>query len=120
MPILDVELVGEVPPRVRQNLAQRIADAAAGVLASRPRGTWVVVRFLDSAAYAENDGASGVTPVFVRVLQYAPPSGDALAAEAARLTRVVAEACERNPGEVHLLYEPAARGRISFGGELRT
>jgi phenylpyruvate tautomerase PptA (4-oxalocrotonate tautomerase family) len=121
MPILDVEVVGDVPPMVREGLAQRLADAAGEALASRPQGTWVKLRFLDPPAYAENGGAAGgVRPVFVRVLQHTPPSGEARAEEAARLTRAVARACGREPEHVHLLYEAAARGRIAFGGELRT
>jgi hypothetical protein len=120
VPILDVQLIGPVPDAARAGLSQRLADAAGMALASRPQGTWVTVRIVDGDDYAENGGApAGAAPVLVRVLQYAPPRGEALAAEVGRLTRAVAEACGRAAENVHLVYEPPAQGRIAFGGELR-
>lgn len=56
MPILDVQLIGAVPRDLRAGLAQRIADAAAEVLRSRPQGTWVKLHFIATDAYAENAG----------------------------------------------------------------
>ena len=43
MPVLEVRVVGELAGGLDDGLAQRIADAAAEVLGSRPRGTWVAV-----------------------------------------------------------------------------
>ena len=44
---------------------------------------------------------------------------DALAAGVRRLTGAIAAACGRPEENVHLVYEPPAKGRIAFGGELR-
>ena len=122
MPILDVELVGPVPERVRSGLARRIADGAGEALGSRPQGTWVKLRFLPVEAYAENAGGppAGAQPVLVSVLQAEPPRGDELSEQASRLTAAIAEACSRPHENVHIVFEPPAAGRISFGGRLRS
>ena len=57
--------------------------------------------------------------MIVSVLQADLPEGPALEEQAARLTRAIALACDRPPENVHLIYEPPARGRIAFGGRLR-
>ncbi len=120
MPIVDVEIVGAPEARLRDGLARRIADAAGEVLRSRPGGTWVRLRYLDAAHYAENGGApEGVRPVLVSVLQAVVPDGDALSEQAARLASAVAEACGRPVENVHVVFEPPAAGRIAFGGKLR-
>ena len=116
MPILDIELVGPVPDDVRRGLARRIADAAGSALNAEPGGTWVKLRWVPEEDYAESGGAPpGVRPVFVSVLAGSPPEGDARAEQIRRLTRAVAEACGRPPANTHVVYEPAARGRIAFG-----
>jgi len=61
MPILDVEIVADEPPAA--GLAQRLADAAAEVLAAPPSTLWVKLRHLDPAMYAEN-AAHAPHPVF--------------------------------------------------------
>ena len=118
MPILDVEIVGDLPEATRHGLARKLADAAGTVLHSRPQGTWVKVRFLPDDSYAENAGGpeAGVAPVFVRVLERELAAGDALAAEIDELTRAVAAVCGRDAGNVHLIYEPPGAGRVAFGG----
>jgi phenylpyruvate tautomerase PptA (4-oxalocrotonate tautomerase family) len=120
MPVLDVELIGPVPDDVRRGLAQRIADAAGPVLNAPPGGAWVKLRFVAGEDYAESGGPlpPGVQPVFVSVLAGSPPEGDARAEQVRRLTRAVAEACGRPAANTHVVYEPAARGRIAFGGQM--
>ena len=122
MPILDIEIVGPLPLEVKEGLATRIADAAGEALSSRPNGTWVKLRFLPISEYAENAGGppEGVLPVIVRVLEADLPSSEALAKRARDLTNAVALACSRPAENVHLIYEPAARGRVVFGGQLRS
>jgi len=120
MPILDVELVGPVSDAIRSGLALRIADAAGRVFGSPTGSTWVKLRVLPAADYAENGGLpEGVLPVFVSVLRRELPQRDEMAREAALLCTAVAQACGRAPESVHVLYEPAAAGRIAFGGRLR-
>ena len=114
MPILDVDIVGAAD----LDLAQKIADAAGQVFHTPAGETWVRLRSPD--AYAESGGTlpEGVRPVFVSVLKAQPPTGEALALEVSALTEAVAHACGRPPENVHVLYEPAAQGRLAFGGSL--
>ena len=119
MPILEVEIVLKPGELLTTDIAARIADVAGEALASRPRGTWVKVRALDSALYAENGGGSSldVFPVFVSVLKSAIDT-EKLKDEANRLAESIAGVCNRPRENVHILYEPEARGRIAFGGNL--
>lgn len=118
MPILEVRAVGELDVAA-PGVAQRIADAAAGVLGSPPGGTWVTVDSIPPGSYAENGGAEpGVAPVFVRVLLRGGPPRERLAEQLAALTRAVAVCCGRPEENVHIVYEPAAAGRVAFGGRL--
>ena len=120
MPILDIEIVGEPRLVFRRDLTERIAEAAATALQSRPRGTWVKLRVITPDDYAENEMARSETvrPVFVRVLLADPPDGEQLHSQSRALARAIGAACERAPEHVHIIYEPPARGRIAFGGEL--
>jgi len=114
MPILDVEIVADEPPAA--GLAQRLADAAAEVLAAPPSTLWVKLRHLDPAMYAEN-AAHAPHPVFVSVLKRAIPTSGA-ADEHARLAAALARTIGVPVGQLHITYEPAAAGRQSFGGRL--
>lgn len=118
MPIVDVEIVhedGELPP----TLPLRLADAVAKVLGSRPQGTWVKLRGLPSQHYAENGGGSEtLLPVFVSIMQGKAPSADKRKEQSLALATVIAEVCERQTENVHILFEPQGAGRVAFGGEL--
>jgi phenylpyruvate tautomerase PptA (4-oxalocrotonate tautomerase family) len=119
MPVLEVRVVGELAGGLDDGLAQRIADAAAEVLGSRPRGTWVTVDMVAAERYGENGGVeAGVAPVFVRVLLRDGPPGADAAERVAALTGAVAGCCGRAPENVHIIFEPAAAGRVAFGGRL--
>lgn len=121
MPILDVELVqGDGAPPLPAALSQSLADAAGRTFGSAPGRTWVRLRTLAAAQYAENEAtlAAGELPVFVTVLHAQPPRGDALAAEVAALTRALAACLGRAPDRVHLQYAPPGAGRLAFGGKL--
>jgi phenylpyruvate tautomerase PptA (4-oxalocrotonate tautomerase family) len=119
MPILEVEIVLKPGEVLTTDIAARIADVAGEVLASRPRGTWVKVKALDSALYAENGSGSSldVFPVFVSVLK-SSIDADQLKEEASRLAESIAGVCNRPKENVHIIYEPEARGRVAFGGNL--
>jgi phenylpyruvate tautomerase PptA (4-oxalocrotonate tautomerase family) len=121
MPIVDVERV--LPASVSaapRGLAAALADAAARVFASPPGRTWVRLRALDAAAYAENGVAveSDVLPVFVTVLHAHPPAGDALAQQLRALTEVLAAVLGVEPVRVHVQVAPPGAGRQAFGGTL--
>lgn len=120
MPILEIEIIRKPGEVLAPNLASTLSERASEVLGAQPGGTWVKLRFSESALYAEDGGGPppGVHPVFVRVLKAELPPPVELAAEVEQLTQAIAEACERRPRYVHILYEPPARGRIAFGGRL--
>jgi phenylpyruvate tautomerase PptA (4-oxalocrotonate tautomerase family) len=119
MPIVDVEIVASAP--LDSGLAAQLADMAGQVFGSPPGSTWVRVRALPPHLYAENNSPQpeGWNSVFVIVRKAERPAGAALEAEARALAEGVARVCARPLENVHILYEPDARGRIAFGGVLR-
>ncbi len=121
MPILELDYIKTVDSSPRQGLAQRVADAAGEVLAAAPGSTWVKLRALAREDYAENGSelAEDLAPVFVRVLLAQPPEAAARILMARQLADAVARCFQRPADQVHILFEPAALGRIAFGGVLR-
>jgi phenylpyruvate tautomerase PptA (4-oxalocrotonate tautomerase family) len=120
MPILDVEIVLRPGEALPETLADLLAKAAAQPLGAAPGRTWVKLRAIDHEHYGE-DSAGGrrtASPVFVHVLKSALPRDDERRAEVRRLTETVAGLCDRPPENVHVIYAPAARGRVAFGGEV--
>lgn len=116
MPIVDITLVQERQPD--DDVAQRLADACGAVLGSAPQGTWVRLKVLNPSHYAENGADQTPCPVFVEVMRRDLPDESALAGEARRLSEAVAEVVGRSREHVHVVYQPAAAGRVAFGGEL--
>lgn len=125
MPILELEYVRTAEQNVPAGLAQSVADAAGEIFESSPGSTWVKVRSLAPENYAENGSGVGrpltsqEAPVFVRVLLATPPDGERRAECARSLADAVARCIGRPAERVHILFEPAAAGRIAFGGVLR-
>lgn len=117
MPILHIDIIGE-PDDYPIDLAQRIADSAGAALASRPQGTWVKLRFVRESAYAENGGAVEGPPVIVSLLLADIPAAEPLRRQVKALAETVARVTDRPVANVHIIVEPAARGRIAFGGTL--
>jgi len=111
-----VELVGKEDS---PNLAQKIADAAGSALGTELGRTWVKLRYLPSAHYAENGATDPeMRPVFVSLLL-----GRSLPAVGRKelsltLARAIGEVVGRPIENVHILFEPDARGRMAFGGVL--
>ena len=122
MPILDIERVlpegaDSAPP----GLAQALADAVGRVFGSAPGRTWVRLRALPAAAYAENDAAAlpnDALPVFVTVLHARVPEGPALASQVSALTHAIAVVLGCDAQRVHVQIAPAGAGRQAFGGRL--
>jgi len=117
MPILDVELVAEVVPA---GAAQALADAVGAVFGTPAGETWVRLRALAPAAYAESAGGGqpDTRPVFVTVTRRHLPARPALVQEIAALTHAIAGVVCRPPEQVHIEYAPPAAGRVAFGGKL--
>jgi phenylpyruvate tautomerase PptA (4-oxalocrotonate tautomerase family) len=120
MPILDVEIVLRPGEFLDPGLAQELADHVDLVFGTPPGRTWVKLRALAPEHYAESGGGlpQGVYPIFVSVLKGSLSPPDRLALEIAELTRAAAAVCHRPPENVHILYDPEAAGRVSFGGRL--
>jgi len=119
MPILEIEMVMPGDSRVPPELATQLAEAAGKVFNSLPGRTWIRLRTLPQAHYAENEAISSETlPVFVSLLKSEMPPEEELREEARALARVIGQVCQRPSENVHILYQPSARGRIAFGGEL--
>jgi phenylpyruvate tautomerase PptA (4-oxalocrotonate tautomerase family) len=121
MPLIEVEIVGG-EPNLPAQVSQPLADALGTIFGSAPAQTWVRVRALPRAAYAENGVAEspGTNAVFVEITKRALPPPTELAIEAARVSTTVAQICGRPAEQVHVIYEPPGAGRIAFGGELVT
>lgn len=119
MPILEVEVVGEITAPLRHGLAQRLAEAAAQVFETAPQQTWLKLRYLDAQDYAENAGAApSPLPVFVRVLLRTALEVEERRRLARMLARVISELSARPVARVHILFDDPGQGRIAFGGEL--
>ncbi|HEX4924310.1 MAG TPA: hypothetical protein VFV50_09495 [Bdellovibrionales bacterium] len=114
MPILDVEIVGELSV---SEPAQALADAAGTVLKTRVGGTWVKLRRLDPGDYAEN-GPNTPQPVFVNILASKSFDQSEFERVAQELAAAFAAVLRRPIENIHVLLEPSAKGRIAFGGSL--
>ncbi len=117
MPILAIEAVGELERK--SGAAQRASDAAGEVFGVKPGRCWVKLSVLPSGQYAENGGVQeGVSPVFVSVILGEAPKGDARCSQCRNLAKALAAALDRPVENIHIIYEPDAKGRIAFGGRL--
>ena len=132
MPIIEVEIIGDVAPETRRGMAARIANGVADVLRSEPQSVWVRLRSTRLSDYAENgaaraggtpasgtpDAASPQWPVFVKLVKRASPSPAEMREEVRALTTAIGTACGRPADSVHIFYEPPGAGRMAFGGRL--
>jgi phenylpyruvate tautomerase PptA (4-oxalocrotonate tautomerase family) len=119
MPIFDIEFVARPGEAPAATLARDLADALGHVLDAAPGKVWVKLRVVPADAYAENGaGADRPFPVFVTLTASAPPDGERLDRVVAGVTESVARLAGRPPENVHVLVQPAARGRIAFGGRV--
>lgn len=118
MPLIEVEVVAD--DELSPTLAARLAEAAGAALDAPAGQTWVRLRRLTTASYAESGGGPppGLRPVFVQILQARLPDEATLARQAASLSAAIAEVCGRPADHVHVVFCPAGEGRIAFGGRL--
>ena len=119
MPLVEIEFVGSMPPSAGE-LSRELADALGEVFQSARAETWIRMRHLPVDHYAENgeDDPMGAEAIFVSITKRDLPDPSLLANEATQVASVVATLCQRSIDRVHVIYEPAARGRIAFGGRL--
>ncbi len=117
MPIFHVDvLTGDRLPRVAPDLANDLG----ALMRAEPGHVWVRLSACHPEDYGENAVAASDVPrwVHVRVILRAVPPEPELAELASQITRIVAQRLEREPDNVHVLFEPPAAGRIAFSGEL--
>jgi phenylpyruvate tautomerase PptA (4-oxalocrotonate tautomerase family) len=119
MPIVDIEIVARHGEAVAPTLANDLADALGSVLDAAPGKVWVRLRTLGPDGYAENRSGEGRPfPVFVTLTASAPPQGERLDPVVRQVTEAVANLTGRPRENVHLLVQPAALGRVAFGGKV--
>jgi phenylpyruvate tautomerase PptA (4-oxalocrotonate tautomerase family) len=99
---------------------QTLADSLGALFGSAPSGTWVRARQQQRAYYAENmmEISREMRPVIVEILKSDLGTEKDRAIEAAAVCALVAQTLDRNTDNVHVVYQPAARGRVAFGGKL--
>jgi phenylpyruvate tautomerase PptA (4-oxalocrotonate tautomerase family) len=99
---------------------QSLADALGALFGSQPSGTWVRARQQQRAYYAENmiEISRDMRPVIVEILKSELGTEKERAIEAAAVCALVAQTLGRSTENVHVIYQPEARGRVAFGGKL--
>jgi phenylpyruvate tautomerase PptA (4-oxalocrotonate tautomerase family) len=119
MPIIDVEIVLRANESIREELVSELVDELGEIFHSSPGETWIKVHPLSADQYAENGGKpDGIHPIFVTVMKSKLPSIEEMQKEVARITGVIAQICGRPSDNVHVIYQPAGRGRVAFGGKI--
>ncbi len=125
MPIVTIETLSDSPLSTDDAMPtpeqlQTLADALGELFGSQPSGTWVRARQQQRAYYAENmiEFGPDMRPVIVEVIKSEVEAGKRLAIEAATVCALVAKTLGRRTEHVHVIYQPSARGRVAFGGQL--
>lgn len=120
MPIVTIQVIAEDSNVAYDDaVVQTLADELGKVFGSGPQGTWVRCDYLPRSQYAENEADIGLMqPTFVEIVKSTLGSEDALAAEALKVSQVVAAVLLRPHDNCHVIYAPPGAGRIAFGGNL--
>jgi phenylpyruvate tautomerase PptA (4-oxalocrotonate tautomerase family) len=119
VPIVDIEIVLMANEAIREETVSELAHELGEVFYSSPGRTWIKVHPLLAHQYAENGGRSeGVYPVFVTIMKSDLPLLEEMQKEVAKITAAVAQIYGRPAENVHVIYQPEARGRVAFGGEI--
>lgn len=125
MPIVTIETLSDDPDSGTDALPtpdqlQSLADSLGALFGSHPSGTWVRARQQQRAYYAENmiEVSRNMRPVIVEILKSDLGSEKERAIEAAAVSALVGQTLGRDTQHVHVIYQPEARGRVAFGGQL--
>ena len=125
MPIVTIETLSDSPISDEDALPtpvqlQSLADSLGALFGSHPSGTWVRARQQQRAYYAENmmEVSASLRPVIVEILKANLGTEKERAIEAAAVCALVAQTLDRDIQNVHVIYQPEARGRVAFGGQL--
>lgn len=118
MPIVTIEIFGGLGRRAGK-LAQALADECSPAFPPNHREVWLHLRLVPGENWTvSNRSIRGPLPVFVHVVREVNPRGAKLRREIERLTGAVARVTGRPQKQVHVIYEPSAKGRMAFGGRL--
>lgn len=119
MPIIDIEIVLRANESIGEEVVSELADELGEIFHSSPGETWIKVHPLSADQYAENDGTlDGIYPIFITVMKSKLSSFEERQKEVANITGAVAQICGRPSDNVHVIYQPAGRGRVAFGGKI--
>ena len=119
MPIIRIELVvGEDEPEVEPSVVRALADELGDYLGSSVAETWVSLSYLPKSGYAENGVSETLSPTFAHLLRYQLPEPSQLSNDAKAIADIIARHLGRPRENIHIIFEPDAKGRIAFGGEL--
>lgn len=118
MPFVTVEIVGGSEGS-SESLAQQLAEACSPAFPPEHREVWVRVRRVSESDWAiTGRPGSRPLPVFVSVVREENPTGEDLKREIRGLTEAVARVTGRPSESIAIEYEPSARRRLAFGGNL--
>ena len=120
MPVVEIDVIGEISMVDQPGLANTLADSLAPIFGKDPGRTWVRLNFVEPGAYAEGGGGPrpGVLPVFVQLLLARLPDLDDRQKLAEEISKKVGSIIGRPAQNVHVIFEPEATGRVAFGGKL--
>ena len=119
MPIVEIEIVLKPNEIIQGEIVEELAEQLGEIFGSPKGTTWVKVYALERDHYAENGGTlDGVFPIFISVLKSKLPATEEMQKEVEKITGAVAQIFGRPSGNVHIIYLPEGRGRVSFGGKL--
>ena len=121
MPIVEIEITRKQNESIPNDLAASLANELGAILNSPDGTTWVKLHELQESHYAENNvSQNNIHPVFINIIKSVLPETSVLEKEVIQITKIVAKLCNRPPENIHIIYEPEGRGRVSFGGKLVT
>jgi phenylpyruvate tautomerase PptA (4-oxalocrotonate tautomerase family) len=119
MPIVDIEIVLRANESIREEVVSELANELGEIFHSSPGETWIKIHPLSADQYAENGGTpDGIYPIFVTVMKSKLASFEETQKEVAKITGAVAQICGRPSDNIHVIYQPAGRGRVAFGGKI--
>ena len=119
MPIVDIEIVLRTNEIIREEVVSELANELGEIFHSSPGETWIKIHPLLADQYAENGGTlDGIYPIFITVMKSKLSSFEEMQEEVANITGAVAQICGRPSDNIHVIYQPAGKGRVAFGGKI--
>jgi phenylpyruvate tautomerase PptA (4-oxalocrotonate tautomerase family) len=123
MPIIEFQIIGNLEISDKKDFRKELINGLANIFGSENKSVWCKFNFIPVENYIENDN-SGLSiplplPIFLKILNYQNKSIEECKKEAIIISEFVSKVCNRPKENIHILYEPSAKGRIAFGGILK-